>query len=86
MGSNPTVATTFSPMNMKFQPLTDSDLDRIFQKYIKNCHHVCCDEHHSHGFECIEFDDEETAIIERLRVEVCILRDKLKEIENIAKR
>jgi hypothetical protein len=71
---------------MKFQPLTDSDLDRIFQKYIKNKHRVLCDEYHAHGFECVEFDDETTMIIERLRVEVCLLRDKLKEIEHIAKR
>ena len=67
----------------KFTKLTDSDLDRIYKKYVKDTHHVVCNKSHIHGFECVDFNDEQIMIIERLRVEVVLLRDKLKSIEGI---
>ena len=73
-------------MTSKFQRLTDAELDRIFQKFVKDKHRVVCDEYHAHGFDCVEFDDEQTMIIDRLRVEVIMLRDKLKQVEEILKK
>lgn len=73
-------------MNSGFKRLTDADLQRIFDKFVKDKHSVACDEYHAHGFDCVEFADESTMIIERLRVEVIMLRDKLKEIEAITKK
>lgn len=73
-------------MNSKFEPLTDSDLNRIFEKFVKGKHKVYCETYHNHGFNCVEFDDEQTMIIERLRVEVVLLRDKLKQIEAVVKK
>ena len=73
-------------MMMKFKPLMDADLERIFQRFVDGKHRVNCSEFHAHGFECVDFDDEQTMIIDRLRVEVLVLRDKLKEIQEIAKR
>lgn len=71
---------------MKFQKLTDDDLERVFQKFVKGRHRVTCNEYHAHGFECVDFDDEQTMIIDRLRVEVILLRHKLEEIQDIVKR
>jgi hypothetical protein len=68
------------------QPLTDADLERIFQKYIKGKHHVNCNEFHAHGFDCVTFDDEQTMIIDRLRVEVLVLRGKLDKIAELSKK
>ena len=73
-------------MMSKFQRLTDAELDRIFEKFVKNKHRVSCNEYHAHGFDCVDFDDETTMIIERLRVEVVMLRDRLKQIEDIVKK
>ena len=73
-------------MISKFKKLTDADLERIFQKFVKDRHRVCCSENHTHGFDCVEFADEQTMLIERLRVEVVLLRDRLKQIEEIAKK
>ena len=63
----------------QFKPLTDEDLQRIFEKYVNDRHRVSCCDYHAHGFDCVTFDDETTMIIERLRLEVVILRDKLKK-------
>lgn len=67
------------------QPLTDADLERIFEKYIKGKHRVNCNEFHAHGYDCVEFEDEQTMLMDRLRVEILILRGKLKDIAKIAK-
>lgn len=68
-----------------FQKLTDVDLDRIFAKYVKDRSRVCCDEYHAHGFNCVLFDDEQTMVLERLRLEVIMQRDKLKKVSEITK-
>lgn len=68
----------------KFLSLTDEDLERIFQKYVKDGHRISCDEHHSHSFDCVNFDDERTMILERLRVEVKLQREKLKQISSLS--
>jgi hypothetical protein len=73
-------------MMMTFKPLTDEDLTRIFDKYVKNNHTVDCTEYHTHGFDCVNFKDEQTMTIERLRLEVVILKRKLEEIVDIAKK
>ena len=70
----------------KFKRLSDLDLERIFDKFVKKNHRVVCSENHIHGFDCVDFDDEKTMIIERLRVEVICLQDKLKQIETIVKK
>jgi hypothetical protein len=69
----------------KFTKLTDADLERIFNKYVKKQCRVQCAENHEHGFDCIEFEDEQTMILDRLRVEVIFLRAKLKEICKLSK-
>ena len=67
----------------QFKPLSDNDLQRIFDKYIKDKHQVHCSEYHGHGFDCVLFEDEQTMMMERLRLEIVILRDKLKKISEI---
>jgi hypothetical protein len=72
-------------MTSTLQRLTDADLDRIFKKFVKPRVHVNCTERHVHGFNCADFDDEQTMVIERLRVEVVMLRSKLRKIEELSK-
>ena len=67
----------------QFKPFTDADLQRIFEKYIKDKHRVHCDEYHAHGFDCVLFEDEQTMILERLRLEVVTLREKIKKVSDI---
>lgn len=73
-------------MMNKFTRLTDDELERIFDKFVKGKHRVYCNEYHAHGFDCVDFDDEQTMILDRLRVEVILLRNKLREIEAIVKK
>lgn len=73
-------------MMSKFKALTEADLDKIFKKFVAGKHRVTCDENHAHGFGCVDFDDETIMVIERLRVEVLLLRGKLKEISDIVKK
>ena len=73
-------------MVIKFSQLTDNDLMRIFNRFVKDKHKVVCNKPHVHGIECIDFDDEQTMIIERLRIEVVLLRAKQKEIADILKK
>lgn len=70
----------------KFKALTEADLDKVFKKFVVGKHRVTCDENHAHGFGCVDFDDETILVIERLRVEVLLLRGKLKEISDIVKK
>lgn len=72
-------------MNPFPKKLTQADLDRIYQKFVQGKHQLHCNETHSHGFNCVKFQDEETMIIERLRVEVVLLRKKLADIASIIK-
>lgn len=69
---------------MSLKPLTSDDLDKIFQKYVDKHVRVSCDEYHAHGFNCAAFDSEQVMILERLRVEVELLQDKLKKISKLA--
>lgn len=59
-------------MMREFKRLTDAELQRIFDKFVKSKHRVVCDKYHAHGFDCIDFADEQTMIIDRLRVEVIV--------------
>lgn len=68
-----------------FKPLTDKELERIYKKYVLGNHKVICAQNHVHGFNCVEFASEQTMIIERLRVEVILLKHKLTQINNITK-
>lgn len=72
--------------SMPFKPLTHEDLDEIFNKHVKQKCHVSCDEYHAHGFNCAVFTTEEVMVLERLRVEVSILLDKLEEIKKLTTR
>ena len=67
----------------QFKPLTDEDLQRVFDKYVKPKYIVSCDEYHAHSFDCVMFEDETTMLIERLRLEIVTLREKIKKVSDI---
>jgi hypothetical protein len=72
--------------SMTLKPLRKEDIDEIFKKYVKTHTKIACDEYHAHSFDCAVFDSEEIMILERLRVEVIILQDKLEQINKLTSR
>ena len=50
--------------------LTSDDIEMIRKKYVNPFNIITCDDYHSHRYNCVKFDNETAAIIERLIVEL----------------
>ncbi len=73
-------------MRDTFKALSPEDIQRVYSKYVDGNYTVVCNQNHVHTYNCIDFNNEYTMVIERLRLEVVLLNDKLTKIEEIAKR
>lgn len=50
--------------------LTDNHIKTIRKKYVDPFNIITCDDYHQHKYDCVKFDNETAAVIERLIIEL----------------
>jgi len=60
------------------------DLEKVRKMIAPNVH-IACDEYHAHSYDCLIIDDPVFDTMERMRIELCMLRKQIQQFREILK-